>query len=114
MVSAEQVVVSATAGPQGAQQVAIVETHGNCDEGMPALLAGFRGEVARDGGNFGKVDAMRTRFEIVQTTRTQTYDCGTSQVRRTCSRLVTDYVEVGTTTVMGRAFRTGGFRRRSS
>lgn len=107
LVSAEQVVVSATYVPEAAEQVAIVETNGHSNEGAPALIAGFRAEVARVGGTFGKIDTMRTRFEMVQTTRTESYSCGTTQAPRTCTRTVTQDVEVGTTTVLGRAFRTG-------
>lgn len=105
-VSAEQVSVAATWVPEGAIQVAIVETHGNCNEGMGELIRGFREEVSRSGGNFGKVDSMRTRFEIVQQTRTESYNCGTSQAPQTCTRQVTSNVEVGTTTVLGRSFLT--------
>jgi len=106
-VSAEQVQVGATYVPPGATQVAIVETHGNCNEGMEALIAGFRSEVARTGGDFGKIDTMRTEFEMVRQQQTQSYSCGTTQAPRTCTRQVYTSVEVGVTTLVGRSFRTG-------
>lgn len=105
-VSAAEVEIAATWVPEGAAQVAIIETHGNFNEGLEELMLGFRGEVAAAGGTFGKVDTMRTRFEIVQQTQMQTYNCGTSSNPQTCTRQVTNNVEVGTTTIMGRAFLT--------
>lgn len=106
VVTAVEVEVAATRIPEGAVQVAIVETHGNCNEGLEELILGFREEVATAGGTFGKVDSMRTRFEIVRQTRMETYNCGTSSSPQTCTRQVTNDVEVGTTTIMGRAFVT--------
>ncbi|MCA9533624.1 MAG: hypothetical protein KC593_08100 [Myxococcales bacterium] len=107
-VDAAQVAVAATYIPEGATEIAIVETHGNVNEGLDELLLAFRTEVGAQGGNFGKVDSMRTRFEMQTVTRTETYSCGTSTTPQTCSRIVTQQVEVGVTTIVGRAFRVGG------
>ena len=109
-VDPSRVAIAATWVPEGATQMAVVETHGNVGEGLEAILAGFRAEVGARGGNFGKVDTMRTRFEMQQVSRTESYSCGTQATPQTCSRLVTQNVEAGTMTVVGRAFRTGDFQ----
>lgn len=105
-----QVAIAATFVPPEATQVAVVETHGNVAEGLAVIMEGFRAEVGARGGNFGKVDSMRTRFEMQTVTRTESYSCGTSTAPRTCSRTVNQVVEVGTMTVVGRAFRLGDAR----
>lgn len=109
-VDASQVAIAATFVPEGATQVAVVETHGNVDEGLAVIMEGFRAEVGARGGNFGKVDSMRTRFEMQTVSRTESYSCGTTSAPRTCSRQVNQVVEVGTMTVVGRAFRVGDIR----
>ena len=107
-VDAASVRVAATYVPDGAVQVGIVETHSTAAAGMPDLIQSFRAEVGRVGGDFGKVDSIRTRFEWQTRTQTQSYSCGTPQAPQTCTRVVTQNVEVGITTLMGRAFRTAG------
>lgn len=106
-VDPSQVAIAATFVPDGATQVAVVETHGNVTEGLAVIMEGFRAEVGARGGNFGKVDSMRTRFEMQQVSRTESYSCGTTSAPRTCTRQVTQHVEVGIMTVVGRAFRYG-------
>jgi len=107
-VDPSHVAIAATFVPEGATQVAVVETHGNVTEGLAVVLEGFRAEVGARGGNFGKVDSMRTRFELQTVTQMQSYACGTPNAPQTCSRMVTQQVEVGVLTVVGRAYRLGG------
>jgi hypothetical protein len=107
-VDPSRVAIAATFVPPGATQVAVVETHGNLGEGLDAVLLGFRTEVGARGGDFGKVDSMRTRFEMQTVTSMQSYACGSPSAPQTCSRMVTQQVEVGILTVVGRAFRLGG------
>lgn len=109
-VDASQVALAATWVPEGATQVALVETHAHFQDGFAAVMDGFRAEVGARGGNFGKVDSMRTRFEIQTVRQSQTFQCGSGEAPRTCTRQVNRPVEVAITTVIGRAFRVGGAR----
>ncbi len=85
------------------QQVGIVEASGH--GGLKELLTEFAGQTARVGGSLGKVDSLRTKFHNETHTRTESYSCGTTAAPQTCSRTVTETVEVVTTTAVGRAFR---------
>lgn len=105
-VDASNVRVSALAIPQGAAEVGIVQarvTGGNIEDAMPE----FRAQVARLGGNFGKLDEVRTKFEMQTRTSTETYSCGTADKPRSCTRSVTRTVEVSTTSLLGKAYRLG-------
>jgi len=66
----------------------------------------FIQRVAELGGDFGKIDHIRTRFEMRTQTSQQSYNCGTAQAPRTCSQMVTQTVEVAITVIEGRAFTT--------
>lgn len=99
------VTIKATVVPPGAVEIGTVETYGN-DKKLSDLVPKFAAEVAKMGGNFGKIDSIRTKFETHIESRMESYSCGTAQAPRTCTRNVSTPVEVATTTIMGRAFRT--------
>lgn len=84
-------------------QVGIVEA--STEKELPDLIQEFAEQTAKVGGSLGKVDSLRTSFEIMQRQKLETYECGTTSAPRTCTRHVTEYVEVATTTAVGRAFR---------
>ena len=73
-------------------------------------MDGFRDVVGRSGGNFGKVDSVETRFEMQSVAQTQTYQCGSPAAPRICTRNSNQRVEVGITTITGRAFIVGSTR----
>ncbi|MFW6067650.1 MAG: hypothetical protein ACOC97_04870 [Myxococcota bacterium] len=98
------VTVQATQVPPQAEELAVVQTRGHNVE-LSDLVPDFAREVAKVGGNFGKVDKIRTKFEVTQQNRQETYQCGTQDAPQTCTRTVTDQVEIATTTITGRAFR---------
>lgn len=100
------VTVQAVGIPEGAEELGIVQADGTAE--LPQLVQKFADEVARLGGNYGKIDALKTRFEMATRQVSESYNCGTYKQPKTCYRtkLVTE--EVGTTTVQGRAFRLPG------
>lgn len=106
-VDPSEVIIAATFVPEGARQVAVVEAHANFQEGFEAVMEGFREEVGASGGNFGKVDSMRTHFEVQNVAQTQTYQCGSPAAPQICTRSSSQPVEVAITTITGRAFRVG-------
>jgi hypothetical protein len=98
---------------------------------LELLVSEFRARVAGIGGNYGRIDSIQTRHDMV--TETYDYDCGTDEVAfetqttssigadgaptfttqtvpvtrrvsKTCTGEKT--VEVATTTLLGRAFLT--------
>ncbi len=89
--------------PTGMKQVGIVEA--STQKKLPELIAEFSRQTAKVGGSLGKVDSMRTKFELVTRSRVESYSCGTTAAPRTCTRHVTETVEIATTTAVGRAFR---------
>ena len=101
------VAVAATFVPPGAVEVGIVQAVGQ-DTNIAELVPQFAGQVAALGGNYGLVETVGTQFELVTSTQSYTYSCGTSQQPRTCygTRTVTN--EMATTQMMGRAFRVEG------
>jgi hypothetical protein len=105
-IDASAVRVSALAIPEGAAELGIVQAHvdqGSIEDAMPE----FRKQVAQLGGDFGKVTDLETRFELQTRSRTETYNCGSSDKPRNCTRLVTETVEVATTRILGKAYRLG-------
>lgn len=88
--------------PDDAHEVGLIEATGTGD--LPELVAEFRAQAAKVGGTIAKVDRMHTKFHTQQVTRTESYNCGTPQSPRTCTRNVTSTQEVATTTIHGRAF----------
>jgi hypothetical protein len=102
----EAVRISALRVPDGAQGVGLVQAQGvgSLDE----ILAEFVHQVQQVGGNWGKVDSIRTRFEWQSQTQTYTYSCGSPQAPMTCTGTHVVNVEVSRTSVVGRAFRTEG------
>ncbi len=97
------VTLRATEIPPSATALGPVEAYGTGAE-LSAVMEEFASQVATLGGDFGKIDRMGVRFEVVTTTRTETYPCGNTQ----CTRVVPTAIEVGTTFLQGRAFRYGG------
>jgi hypothetical protein len=105
-VDASAVRISALTVPPGASELGIVQAHvvqGSIEDAMPE----FRAQVARLGGDFGKVTDVSTTFEMQQRTRTESYNCGSSDKPSTCTRSVTESVEVSTTRILGKAYRLG-------
>lgn len=105
-IDASVVRVSAVAVPEGASELGIVQAHtvqGSIEDAMPE----FRKQVAQLGGDFGKINDVATTFEMQMRTRTESYNCGTSDKPRTCTRTVTERVELATTRIIGKAFRLG-------
>jgi hypothetical protein len=105
-VDASQVRVSAVSVPEGASELGIVQAHtvqGSIEDALPE----FREQVAQLGGDFGKVDDVGTTFEMQTRTRNESYNCGTSDKPRNCSRRVTERVELATTRIIGKAYRLG-------
>lgn len=98
-----RVTVRATSIPDRAVQLGIVEAHGNVVE-VDKVMPEFVNRVAKLGGNYGKVDDIRTKFELSTQSKTESYSCGTYKSPRTCTRSVTKTVEHATTTILGRAF----------
>jgi len=117
--SSTPVTLSATRDPDNGQQVGLVEAHGQRPPAtLGAVATEFCSRVAQLGGDYGRIDSLGTRFEIV--TESYTYDCGTTMIVGTSAdgapitaympQSCTGYydVEVGTLTLTGRAFRTQG------
>ncbi len=103
-VDASAVRISALVVPPGAEELGIVQAHtvgGTIEDAMPE----FRAQVAGLGGDFGKVNDITTKFEIQTRTRNETYNCGTSDKPRSCTRTVTENAEVATTRILGKAYR---------
>jgi len=100
------VIVRATDIPPGAKQVAAVEANGTSAP-LATIMSEFVQKVASVGGDYGKIDSIRTKFDMVTTTNTYSYSCGSPQAPATCTGTNTSTHEVATTTVVGRAFRQG-------
>jgi hypothetical protein len=106
VVDASAVRVSVVTIPEGAAELGIVQAHviqGSIEDAIPE----FRQQVARLGGDFGKIDDVTTSFEMQSQTSTESYNCGTSDKPRTCTRTVTRQVELATTRIIGKAYRLG-------
>ena len=132
--STAPVTISATSDPAGGRQLGIVEATGRQPAAtLELLVAELRARVAGMGGNYGRIDSIATRHEMV--TETYDYDCSTDEfevetqtvttigpdgmptfttqtvpvtkhVSKTCTGERS--VEVATTTLLGRAFLTRG------
>jgi hypothetical protein len=106
VVDASSVRVSVLTVPEGAGELGIVQartTQGNIEDAMPE----FRAQVARLGGDFGKINNVSTKFETETRTRNESYNCGTADKPQTCTRTVTEDVEISTTAIIGKAYRLG-------
>jgi hypothetical protein len=92
--------------PPAAQEVGLVQVRG--PRPIPELADEFQREVAKLGGDWGVVETIATKFEFVTRTESYSYSCGDSKTPRTCNgtRVVSE--EVGTTQLVGRAYRVGG------
>jgi hypothetical protein len=126
--------IGATRAPPGAEELGLVEAHASPSAAtLEALVAEFRVRVASLGGDYGLVDGMTTRYELVA--ERYDYECGMTETvleTQTVSRIAADgspvletrsvpvttyvsrtctgerQVEVGTLTLVGRAFRRAG------
>lgn len=132
--SVAPVTISATGEPLGARQIGIVEVTGQRPGAtLNALVDEFRARVASMGGDYGRIDSIATRRET--SVERHEYDCSTDEVEvqtqvewstgpdgtptanvvsvpvsrhvfKTCTE--ERPIEVATTTLLGRAFVTGG------
>lgn len=111
------VTLSATHDPPNAEQVGIVEAHGQRGPGtLSAVALEFTSRVAKLGADYGRIDSFATKFETVS--QSYLYDCGTTVTLgvSTDGVPITSYLpmtctgyteaEIGTLTLTGRAFRT--------
>jgi len=105
-IDASQVRISAVSVPEGATELGIVQAHtvqGSIEDAIPE----FCKQVAELGGDFGKINDVGTQFEMQTRTRTENYNCGSADKPQTCSRTVTETVELATTRIFGMAYRMG-------
>ena len=126
--------ISATRDPSMAKELGLAEAHGRMPAAtLEAVISEFRSRVASMGGNYGRIDTLATKDEVIQ--EQYSYECGytvTSTETRTVTQVnpdgstsfttenvpVTQYVsqtcngvrdvEVVTLSVVGRAFRMEG------
>jgi hypothetical protein len=98
-----QVTISALQPPDPGTELGIVQTSG-AGATVEKLLSKFVDKVRELGGNYGYIDTISSKYELIHSTQTYTYSCGTTQAPRTCTgvRQVTN--EVRTTQIVGRAF----------
>ncbi len=124
--------ISATRTPPAAEELGVIEAHGRLPLAtLEALVSEFRARVASIGGDYGRIDHLATRHEMV--TETHDYECGSTEtetetqsvfrtgpdgtssfvtesvpvsryVSKTCTEQV--QVEAATLTLVGHAFRT--------
>jgi hypothetical protein len=134
--SAAPVAILLAREPQDADELGIVEAHGNRPAAtLRDILAEFGTRVASLGGNLARVDSFGTRYEMIS--ENYTYACGTTETvmeTRTVTRSGPDgkmtietetvpvthhvpktctavrQVEAAILTITGRAFRTGKSR----
>lgn len=99
-----EVQVYGTFVPPEAEQLGIVEV--DSIEELESAVREFRRRVAELGGDVGVIDRYSTSFEMHQETRTESYNCGTQQQPRTCTRTVTSQRKVATLHLRGRAMTT--------
>jgi hypothetical protein len=97
--------LSGLAVPEGATEVGIVQAKGTGK--LQDLVDEFSAQVRKVGGNYGKIDSMPTKFEMVTSVQSYTYSCGTAKAPATCSGTRTVTTEVATTQLLGRAFLVG-------
>ncbi len=90
--------------PAGAIQVGIIQAKGPWT--IDALTKELKAQCASVGGDLAKVDEVGTKYEMITENQTYSYNCGTAQSPRTCTGTRTVTKEVGTTQIVGRAFRT--------
>jgi hypothetical protein len=97
--------ITAMIVPERAIQLGIVQSHSDqtdITQIMPALVT----QVAQLGGDMLKVDDVTTTYSMQTRTRSESYSCGSTKSPSTCSRTVTETVEVPTTRILGRALKT--------
>jgi hypothetical protein len=103
---ASPIALGATTIPPNATEVGTVQAasdDGRIDSVLPELLR----QIAKLGGNFGKIDDVTTQFEVHMIPMTHTYSCGTASAPATCTSTTIQEVEVATTRILGRAFVVG-------
>jgi hypothetical protein len=70
------------------------------------LAREFQQQSAKVGGDLAKVDEITSKFEMVTTTETYSYSCGSTNAPATCTGTRTVTKEICTTQMVGRAFST--------
>lgn len=101
-----EVTISAIRTPLGATETGIVQVSGQGN--LEALMPGLIDKVRAIGGNWLVVDKVTAKPEMVTTTQTTTYSCGTAKAPATCTGTQTVTHELLTTSIVGRAFLTEG------
>ena len=100
-----QVRLAGTWVPPGARELGVVQATG-ANVQVDEIIPEFARRVGELGGDFGKIDRLRTSFELRTIPVTTTYNCGTVQAPRTCTRTSMQTVEVAVTAIEGRAYTT--------
>ncbi len=100
--------LSGIAPPQGAREIGIVQVSGAVS--IDLLAPEFIERVAALGGNFGTVEQVSTRFEMVTTMQGYSYSCGNAKAPKTCYGTHPVTVEVATTQMLGHAYVVEGMR----
>ena len=77
-------------------------------ESLETAVIAFGERVADVGGDRGVVDRQSTTFEMVTTSESYSYSCGTTNAPRTCNGTRTVTREIATLHLFGRALRTRG------
>lgn len=96
--------VVVTAAPAGAQEVGLVTVDSH--DPLERAVEEFQRRVGELGGDTGIIDNYSTSFEVVTRSRQESYNCGTVQSPRTCTRTVSYQDEVSTLHLAGRALTT--------
>jgi hypothetical protein len=91
--------------PRGAEPLGLIQTYRREATSVEDLVPEFVRAVARAGGNYAVIDAVQVKFEEVEETTTESYECGTPDQPNTCTKMRTETVEAATLQVVGRAFR---------
>lgn len=102
---------SATVEPPAVAQVGIVQAAGR-DVLVSEIMPDLARRARELGADYVKIDGVSSRFELETVSRMESYSCGTVQAPQTCTRTVSQTVEVMTTTINGRAFATRLLRAR--
>lgn len=93
--------VFVTNTPREVREIGIVQV--DSVESLERAITEFQERVAQLGGDTGVIDRYSTSHEMVSSTSTESYSCGSPQAPRTCTRSVTRQHEVATLHLVGRA-----------
>lgn len=87
--------------PPEVREIGIVQV--DSVESLERAIVEFQEHVAQLGGDTGVIDRYSTSYEMVSSTSTESYSCGSQQSPQTCTRSVTRQHEVATLHLVGRA-----------